>query len=153
MKQKTSERMKELWKTDEYRNKILNILHSDDYKKRQSEIAKKLWQDEEIREKIITKLKGQKRSEETKKKLSEQKIGDKNPMKNKIFSEEEIEYRRNNNPFNKKVKCLETEIIYKSCAECGRKMNLDNSSISKVCMGELKHFHNYHFIYIEKERE
>ena len=51
---------------------------------------------------------------------------------------------------NKKpIICIETGIIYRSYSECGRQMGLDASSISKVCRGELKHFHNYHFEKVE----
>lgn len=149
MKENRSKKMKELWLKDTYKNKILNHLHCEEYKKEQSERSKKMWKNKETRERIINKLKGKKRSEETKKKLSEQKIGNKNPMWGKTISEETREKRRNNHTTNIKVKCIETGIIYRSYSECGRQMGLDASSISKVCRGELKHFHNYHFEKVE----
>ena len=62
---------------------------------------------------------------------------------NQNISEETREKHRNR-PNNIKVRCIETGIIYRSFSECGRQMGLDKSSISKVCRGELKHFHNYH---------
>ena len=49
----------------------------------------------------------------------------------------------------KKVKCLETGIIYNSATECSQKLNLRKDSLTQVCRGERKSLHNLHFIYTE----
>ena len=50
----------------------------------------------------------------------------------------------------KKVLCKETNIIFLSAREAGRIMNIDGSSISKVCRGIQKTAMGYHFEYIEE---
>lgn len=63
--------------------------------------------------------------EETKQKISDSLKGrfakEKNPMFGKI------------SPNAKKVLCIETNEVFNSATEAGRKYNIDNSSISKVC--------------------
>ena len=63
--------------------------------------------------------------EETKQKISNSLKGrfakEKNPMFGKI------------SPNAKKVLCIETNEVFNSATEAGRKYNIDNSSISKVC--------------------
>lgn len=51
----------------------------------------------------------------------------------------------------KKVLCKETQEIFLSAGEAGRQMNIDSSSISKVCRGKQKTAMGYHFKYIEEE--
>lgn len=53
------------------------------------------------KEKISKANKGKKRSEEYRKKLSESRKGDKNPMWKHIYTEEELEKRRGHTPWNK----------------------------------------------------
>ena len=54
-RKKQGESLKNLWKTNDYRNKILEsrlgYKHSDDTKKKQSEKAKETWKDQKIRKK------------------------------------------------------------------------------------------------------
>lgn len=68
---------------------------------------------------------GQKRSEETKKNISE-------ARKNKG---------------NKPVKCIETDIVYISTVSANRETGIDNSCISKCCKGQRKTAGSYHWQY------
>lgn len=49
---------------------------------------------------------------------------------------------------SKNVKCVETEEVFESAHEAGRKMNLNFRLISSVCNGKRKTTGGYHFIYI-----
>lgn len=50
----------------------------------------------------------------------------------------------------KKVKCIETGIIYNSAKECAKDMGIENAGrINNVCNGSRKSYHKYHFEYIE----
>lgn len=60
--------------------------------------------------------------------------------------------KMNNKGFNaKKVKCIETGIIYNSGAECAKAMGLDASHISKCCRGVAKSHKGYHFEFVIEE--
>lgn len=48
----------------------------------------------------------------------------------------------------KKVKCLETNEIFNSAHDAGRKMQLNFRLISAVCNGKRKTTGGYHFIYL-----
>lgn len=52
---------------------------------------------------------------------------------------------RNN---TKKVKCIETGIIYNSIKECAEDLNLNASKISDVCHGRRKTTGKKHFCFI-----
>ena len=50
----------------------------------------------------------------------------------------------------KKVKCIETGIVYNSAKECAKDMGIkDSCRINNVCNGYRKSYHKYHFEYIE----
>lgn len=50
----------------------------------------------------------------------------------------------------KKVKCIETGIIYNSAKECAIDMGIENAGrINNVCNGNKKSYHKYHFEYVE----
>lgn len=84
-------------------------------------------------------------TEEVKQKLREQKIGEKNPQYGTHRTEEEKEYLRNamkeigKNGGNhcKKVRCIETNIIYYSCQEAARNTGTGRTRqathIAEVC--------------------
>lgn len=131
-KSSMSEMMKLKWQDEEYkqkqkesRQKALNELHkegktsfiSDDGKKRISEARKQYIKQHG------TPTQGKGHSLETRKKLSEQKIGNKNPMYGKTMSEQQKQLRRQKS--SKKVKCIETGEVFssrKAAAEwCGLK--------------------------------
>lgn len=48
----------------------------------------------------------------------------------------------------KPVYCIETGKTFDSCADAGRKMNLDFSHIAKCCRGELSAHKGFHFEFI-----
>lgn len=51
----------------------------------------------------------------------------------------------------KKVKCIETGIVYESGAAAARAMGLDPSHISKVCQGKAKSHKGFHFEFVIDE--
>lgn len=87
----------------------------------------------EARKKNAQKLKGRTFSTEHKAKLSEAKKG------KRIGAE---------NPHSKKVFCATNNITYPGISEAARTLNLDASSICKVCKGKLKHYKGYVFEYV-----
>lgn len=113
-------------------------------------------------------LQGQKRSDATKKALSEGKIGSKNPMFGKSPSKETIEKRRMKiigHPVSEGTKrkiglsngikvamidpkTKETIKTYNSASEAARENNLNNSKISRVCRGERKTSGGFNWKYI-----
>jgi group I intron endonuclease len=73
---------------------------------------------------------GKTHTEETKKKISESKIGNKNPVA-------------------KKVICINTSDIFETIKEASLKYNLDSSSITKCCKGKIKSCGGYKWMYKE----
>ena len=87
--------------------------------------------------------------EKISKTLTGKMVGDKNPfygkhhpkeMRDKFSAERKGRFAKEKNPMfgkispnAKKVLCIETNEIFNSATEAGRKYNIDNSSISKVC--------------------
>lgn len=51
----------------------------------------------------------------------------------------------------KKVKDIDTGIIYESSAEAGRQLNLDASNILKVCNNKIQSTKGHHFIFCEDD--
>lgn len=49
---------------------------------------------------------------------------------------------------SKKVKCIETGIVYESTREAGRQLNISNGNISKCCNGKRKSIGGYTWKYI-----
>ena len=52
----------------------------------------------------------------------------------------------------KAVMCIETGEVYRSAADAGRKLNLDNSSIGKVCKGKRKSVKGLTWKYVDSRR-
>lgn len=73
-------------------------------------------------------MKGKHHSDESKKKMSESRTGEKN-------------YR------SKKVICLETKIIYGSLSEAERQTGVDRKKISVSCIDNAKTANNYHWMF------
>lgn len=48
---------------------------------------------------------------------------------------------------NKQIICTDTGEIFHSIKECAKKLNLDDSGITKVCRGKQKHIKGFHFQY------
>lgn len=61
---------------------------------------------------------------------------------------ERMERQGNPNP-PKKVRCIETGVIYESVLDVEKKTGLDKSSISKVCRGLMKTCGKLHWEYVE----
>lgn len=89
-KQKLREARKNFW-TEDRKKEYSEIHWSEDRRKEQSERSKDMWQDSKYQEHMKEVRTGQTRSEETKHKLSEQKLGELNPMFGRDFSPEHRE--------------------------------------------------------------
>ena len=50
---------------------------------------------------------------------------------------------------SKKVKCIETNVVYESIIDVERKLGLNHSHISKCCKGKTKTCGGYHWMYYE----
>ena len=106
-------------------------------KKKMSKSQKGKTMSEETKKKISEVNKGRKLSEETRKNMSK---GHKNPSEEtrKKISESQ----------KKKIYCIELNKIYNSIKEASEDLNIDGSSISKVCKGKRKTAGDYHWRYI-----
>lgn len=60
---------------------------------------------------------------------------------------------RNNHDFRKPVYCIETDTVYRSCAEAGRVLNMRARDISGVCRRENGSVYGYHFCFEEDMEE
>jgi hypothetical protein len=54
-------------------------------------------------------------------------------------------------PLSKKVKCMETNKIYRSIGEAGRDTKISSSSISRCCSGKIETVKNFHWAYYKEE--
>lgn len=115
-KEKQSNRMKLLWQSEEYKNKVIpqriGRTHSI-----------------ESRQKMSKSHKNKSFSEEHKKHLSESKVG-------KLFSKEHKKHLSENSAHAKKVRCIETNQIFNSCSDAAISMGMSINSkthISRVC--------------------
>lgn len=136
-KKHMSQVMKEKWKEEEYRNKQKqakkNNPHtiSEDGRKRISEARKKYIQEHG------TPTQGIGHTEETKEKIRQSKLGEKNPMYGKHHTEEQKQKVREK--LSKKVQCIETGQIFTSRAEAAQWCGLaSGSSISANLSGKKK---------------
>lgn len=124
--------------------------------KKMSIAAKKrgtfMLQTREVIEKRTLSIRGQKRTEESKKKLSMWQKGVPKPkeliekMKATKLLPENVEKSRNQTNC-KKVMCLNNGIIYRSCAEAARQLGMSHSGVSQVCVGKRKSIKGYFFTY------
>ena len=118
---------------------------------------------EETKHKISKAMSDRKLSDETRKKLSELHKGNNNPMFGKRLSEEhkrkisiaeighttsEITKDKISNAKSKAVKCIETNIVYKSAREAEKKTGIKSSYIRVVCSGKRDTTGGYHWEYI-----
>lgn len=90
---------------------------------------------EETKQKISKAQKGKPKTQEHKKHLSESRKGLK-ISKDKIhhYTEEEKIQKRNNPSVSKKVKCVETGIVYPSAAEAARQLGLTRGNHINDCI-------------------
>lgn len=94
-------------------------------------------------------------TDETRRKMSENQMGEKNTFYGKHLTEEhksKIRERRKElgyEPINKQpVLCVETGVIFESTAEATRVTGIHNYAIRRVCYGERKTAGGYHWQYI-----
>lgn len=113
---------------------------------------------QETRDKMSKKHKGRKQNEEWIRKRIPEKGSE--IYKNRIISDKERERRSKQgcknqkqatisakNKSSKPIFCYNNNKIYLNCIEAGKDLNLQHSSINRVCNGIYKHTHNYKFIY------
>ena len=87
--------------------------------------------------------------DETKEKLRQLNVGEKNPFYGRKHSKESIEKMRQKKKC-KKVICIETGIYYKSLSEASRIFNISASAIMRCCKGTQKMAGGYHWQYLDK---
>lgn len=95
---------------------------------------------------------GHKHSEESRKKMSESKKerykGEKNPFYGKHHTKEALEKMKDNGKnCMRKVRCLETDVVYSSVKEAAFETGSCARSISAVCSGERKSANHLHWEY------
>lgn len=96
---------------------------------------------------------GKHHTEETKRKLSEGRKGDKNPMYGKTLSEEtraKMSETHKHCNLCKHVLCVETGKTFVSATEAARAMGLSQGNVSAVARGERSHTKGYHFRYAQE---
>ena len=71
---------------------------------------------------------------------------EKHPNYNKHLKQETK--NKISNAHKKKVLCIETQVVYESGIEAGKKMNLCNKNICACCIGKQKSHKGYHFKYL-----
>jgi len=140
-------------------NSVLNEFS----KKKMSDAKKGKPMPEKCREMGILANKGIKRSEETRKKMSEAQIGEKNHRfgkpsfnRGKTFSQETCkkisESKKgkglNNNNASKKVICLDNGIIYDSAVHAAKELSISKSGVAQVASGIYKQMKGFRFKYL-----
>ena len=85
-------------------------------------------------------------AEETKRKLSEAKKGNKSMCGIKL-SDEWKKHLSEAQPHKRKIRCIETNIIYDSFADAARKTGLNRTKIVSCCTGKRKSTGGFHFEY------
>lgn len=100
---------------------------------------------EETRRKISEAQIGKTLSEETKRKISK-------AHKGKHHASPSEETRRKISQAHKKrpVICIDDGIIYESVQECGRRLQVDASSVSACCRGKISYVKNHHLKYYDE---
>ena len=124
-------------------NPMYGRRHSNEAKELISKANKGKEISEETRQKLSKSLTGRHHSEETKQRIREK-------SKGKTVSEETKKKISNGrkgykNPRAKAVYCEEFKEIRLTINEWSKELNLDISSIRRVCNGEYSHTKNYHF--------
>ncbi len=113
--------------------------HSEETKRKMSEAAKGRTFSPETIEKMRKAATGRKMSDEAKAKMSKVRKGRKMP--------EEAKKKISDSKPKRKVYCYETDTIYESVNEAGRKLGVPASNISAVCRKKHEHTKGYHFEY------
>lgn len=134
------------------------VVQSEETKNKRRSSAKKSWANKELRKKQSERLKGIKRSEETKKKISQAKTGNviiSGEQKTQISESLKSYY---SNPDNRKhqsdmksknkVLCVETNIEYESSHEAFRKTGVCQGNIYACCLGKRKKAGGLHWKFV-----
>lgn len=145
---------------------------TDEVLKKKSAIQKKLWENLEYKEHMKMIHKGKKVSDETKEKMSKsnrrywlkkhlpfeikQKISEKkkgsipwNKGTKGITKPNQTSFKKGEiHSITKKVKCIETKIIYDTINSASRKMNVNATCIINVCKGKQQTAGGLHWKYI-----
>lgn len=140
--------------------------------KKMSKTTKKLWENTEYREHMVKIHSGKKASDETKKKMSESNakiwLGKHLPeeMKRKIsknrkgkdawnkgtkgvMKPNQTSFKKGEiHSITKKVRCIETNIIYETINSASRQLNINATCIINVCKGKQLTAGGYHWEYI-----
>lgn len=88
-------------------------------------------------------------SEETKRKLSESKMGNKSMCGVKL-SDEWKQHLSEAQPHRKRILCIDTGVIYDSFADAARKTGLNRTKIVSVCTGKRKSTGGFRFKYADE---
>ena len=91
------------------------------------------------------------KSEETRRKLSEAKKGNRAMCGIKL-SDEWKKHLSDAQPHKKRIECIETGIVYDSFADAARKTGLNRTKIVSVCTGKRKSTGGLHFRYYDKRK-
>lgn len=102
--------------------------HSEETKKKQSDAAKKRYKDPNERKKTSDALKKYKRTVEHQRHINESRIG--------------------KGVVEKPLRCIETNVVYKSIYEASHKTNIHGCNIYRCCVGKRKSAGGYHWEYI-----
>lgn len=89
-------------------------------------------------------------SEETRRKLSSAKKGNKAMVGIKL-SDEWKKHLSEAQPHKKRIRCKDTGVIYDSFADAARKTGLNRTKIVSVCTGKRKSTGGYHFEYADQK--
>lgn len=100
--------------------------------------------DEETRQKYAERSTGRKHTEETKLKLREMRLGEKNPFYGKHHTEEHIK------KISKPVICVETGVVYESGKKASLQMGKDRTAVNKAIKNNQR-CGGYHWKYYEEE--
>lgn len=92
--------------------------------------------------------KGKTLSEETKHKISESLKGEKSFWYGKNHTEESIEKMRASATNKRKVRCVETDVVYESINEAGRMNNINFRNIHTVCTGGRNTAGGFHWEFV-----
>ena len=119
---------------------------SEETRRKISENSKGRTHSAEAKIKMGNSHRGKKMSEESKQKLREVNLG-------KVLSEKHKKKigESSKGKGTKKVKCIETGIIYSSLTEASLKLKIDCSSIGKCCKGLRKTAGGFHWEYVDEE--
>lgn len=136
--------------------------YPEEVREKISEKSKEQWNnmtDEERQRRISHNLTGHRRgytmSEETKAKIRDKNLGKKQSLetiekrKQTMLKKKQNGYRQTNSSHMKKVKCIETDEVFKSVKDAAESIGANPSSVSSMLKGRQKTVRGFHFEYLE----